>query len=241
MTREEAKALRLDEFVLSLVGELPTWTGDLQNLQDITLGLDVATISVAGYSYMPERLELWSEGEPYYNEILNTNVGLARTWPTYAYFTKDPFTGDNVNLYSTIDAWIFEYPWDSKEYVRGEDLCEEAYYERGFLRAPIPVIPYMVDTFTPQVPFPDIPEPPPVSVVAGTFPCISVVKTIVDGEIIYTVDIDHEGINMTGTGPCLFKIVLDFLLNRGTLTLGTTNYVLGRTGNTVGWIKLSEC
>ena len=113
---------------------------------------------ILGYSAMPEKLALWTVKEAYFSDLIDTTQSALTVQDTYQAFDSNPFTGDYVNLYSVMESWRAStalFVWDDSQYIRpvGE-ACTAIGYVKGFRRAPIPTIPYMVDTFTPM---PDIP------------------------------------------------------------------------------------
>lgn len=116
---------------------------------------------ILGYSAMPEKLALWTVKEAYFSDLIDTTQSALTVQDTYQAFDSNPFTGDYVNLYSVMESWRAStalFVWDDSQYIRpvGE-ACTAIGYVKGFRRAPIPTIPYMVDTFTPTV-IPEIPS-----------------------------------------------------------------------------------
>ena len=126
--------------------------------------IDPDTGGMTGYTYVPEALALWTTNEEYYNSLITVSFAPTGThaWAfnTYEDFKINPFTGYCIDLWALLVGVL---PGDA--YTTGVEYitvdCDPAMYEPGFMKAPIPVIPFMVDSYTPPR-SPSSPDIPPI-------------------------------------------------------------------------------
>lgn len=93
----------------------------------------------ADYFKIPGRLRMWSAREKYYGSIALTTL-----FPVYSMlqFTPNPYRGSFINLVSRLVG----ITWDTSYYDDPVSCVIPTEYPRGFLRPPIPVIHFIVDT-----------------------------------------------------------------------------------------------
>ena len=194
---------------------------------------------IIGYSAMPEKLALWTVKEAYFSDLIDTTQSALTVQDTYQAFDSNPFTGDYVNLYSVMESWRAStalFVWDDSQYIRpvGE-ACTAIGYVKGFRRAPVPTIPYMVDTFTPMpnIPIPYIP------------PGLSLEDVYNEG-FINRVSVSSAGCEdlfvESGDGFGGVTLTLDLRKLAECLESGTATHVLGFTsGGKMILIPVEEC
>lgn len=252
MNREEAISRLKSEFVSSLsdiIDPLPdieahiTAVGELEDVLSARAsdsstdpGSFYNTTAVRGYVSMPEKLALWTVHEEYISTTLDGQEAAigSTVKDTFEPFSPNPFTDDYVNLYTPMETWRVGgspwFAWDDntqpgKGYIRTVDKkCDEVGYLTGFRRAPIPTIPYMVDTFTPM-PTPVIPS------ITGFVRRVSVSSVGCESMFVASGD-ESGGVTLT----------LDLSKLADCLGSGTATHVLGFTsGGTMILIPVEEC
>lgn len=260
MNREEAISRLKSEFVSSLsdiIDPLPdievhiTAVGELEDVLSARAsdsstdpGSFYNTATVRGYVSMPEKLALWTVHEEYISTTLDGQEAAigSTVKDTFDPFSPNPFTDDYVNLYTPMETWRVGgspwFAWDDntqpgKGYIRTVGKkCDEVGYLTGFRRAPIPTIPYMVDTFTPM-PTPVIPPGITLQDVYNEGFISSISVSSVGCESIFKADSDGSG------GVAL---TLDLSKLASCLGSGTATHVLGFTsGGMMIMIPVEEC
>ena len=98
------------------------------------------TAEYTGFLNMPEALVMWVPDAAYNSKISNGSL----TNTTYLDSGTNPYTDEFVNIASDI-ARITASNFVGSTFISNN--CSAAIYDKGFLRAPIPVIPYVVDTY----------------------------------------------------------------------------------------------
>ena len=94
-----------------------------------------------GFLNIPTALKMWANSASYYDiqsYSLPSNIG--------RFIDTNPYEGSFVNLYRTLPVSITS-EISSECFNTPEDSCSPLLFKEGFLRAPIPVIPYVVDTY----------------------------------------------------------------------------------------------
>lgn len=202
---------------------------------------------ILGYATMPEKLVLWTVKEAYFSELIDTTQSGLMVQDTYQAFDPNPFTGDYVNLYSVMESWRSStelFVWDDSQYIRASgEGCTPIGYTKGFRRAPIPTIPYMVDTFTPT---PSIVIPPGLSIQdvynAGFIYSIRTSASSTCGGVECDwLEITPDGESGEDSGSLVLSINRDCLLC-GDSDAGTPVQVLARDANgKLKWLDLDQC
>ena len=94
-----------------------------------------------GYLAIPQSLKLWVADADYDQRISNiksvsSNAG--------TYIDENPYTGDFINAYNAVATASTTYP---NSCYGQTSSCNAAPFPKGFLHAPVPVIPFVVDTY----------------------------------------------------------------------------------------------
>lgn len=93
-----------------------------------------------GFSAIPTSLKMWVDDDDYRSKINSVSV------PNSGKFINtDPFNGtflDGAKALETVSISI-----SSSCYEQSQNKCDLLTYSRGFLHAPVPIIPYVVDTY----------------------------------------------------------------------------------------------
>lgn len=188
--------------------------------------LDSMTCSKGeGFLNIPTALKMWVSSASY-KDIKKDNL----PDNTGRFIDTNPYTGNFVDLYNTLPAAITS-EFSSECFVAPEDNCSPLLFKDGFLRAPIPVIPYVVDTYIdtdkvldinlemPSIVMPNIAIPnlstPDIIVPSITIPDIIVPNQILDIEVpdipmgTFTIDIGDIDIGTITIPDIEIKMVED--------------------------------
>ena len=120
------------------------WISSTENVlacANYSIGAASCAADNEGYLNIPQKLNMWVADAPYEKEIGDlSSVTNAKKYG----LNPDPFSGDFVDLGSALKQTGAKYINSCYVVV---DSCVTTVFSPGFLRAPIPTIPYIVDTY----------------------------------------------------------------------------------------------
>lgn len=135
-----AQISSLCEYKIKHLGWISS-TGDVLACANYSIGAASCADDNKGYLNIPQKLNMWVADAPYEKEIGDlSSVTNAKKYG----LNPDPFSGDFVDLGSAIKQTGAKYINSCYVVV---DSCVTTVFSPGFLRAPIPTIPYIVDTY----------------------------------------------------------------------------------------------
>lgn len=135
-----AQISSLCEYKIKHLGWISS-TEDVLACANYSIGAASCAEDYKGYLNIPQKLNMWVADAPYEKEIGDlSSVTNAKKYG----LNPDPFSGDFVDLGSALKQTGAKYINSCYVVV---DSCVATVFSPGFLRAPIPTIPYIVDTY----------------------------------------------------------------------------------------------